>query len=247
MSTVAIEHPQDKRTGAIVTIVLHALVLILFMLFGLTQPNPLPEDEGIELSFEEAGGLTGGAEIPDPGTPPPSAATTTAPVTPEDVATEEESPVELPKPVTPAPKPNPKPAEVQPPKPNPNALFNPSSNPSENQTGPPGGGPTGDRPGDGGAGSFHGTGFEGKLGGRGLSVGPRFTDKPQEEGRVALNIFVDRQGNVVRVTQNLDKSTTTSQVLFNMAKKAAMQCKFSVKADAAAEQKGEMIFTFVLE
>jgi hypothetical protein len=58
---------------------------------------------------------------------------------------------------------------------------------------------------------------------------------------------VDRSGKVTRVTQNLDKSTTTSQTLFNIAKKAALQCTFTAKADAAAEQVGLMVFVFQLQ
>ena len=249
MSSIVIQQQgKDRRTGAIVSIVLHAIVIILFLLFGLSQPNPLPKDEGIEISFESAGGLTGGAPDPNPGSPQETAVPVTAPETPEEVATEEESPVEVPKPVKPKPKPKPQPAEPKPPKPNPNALFNPSSNPNTNPTsGPPGGGPPGDKPGDGGVGNFHGKGFEGKLAGRGLMRGPSISEKPNEGGKVALDIFVDRTGKVTRVAFNLDRSTTTSQVLFNLARKAALQCTFSAKPDGPAEQKGEMAFVFILE
>ncbi len=243
-----IEYKQDKRTGAVVTVVLHVLALLLFMRYGLTQPDPLPEEEMIEIEFSDAGGLAGGSAAPDQGAPQETTESAVAPSAPEEVAVEEESPVEVPKPVTPKPKPKPVPVDPGPPKPNPNALFTPSSNPSNSSGGDPGGsGPPSGTPGDGGTGSFHGAGFDGKLSGRGFFRGPSVTDKPAEAGKVALNIFVDRQGNVVRVTQNLDKSTTTSQVLFNIAKKAAMQCKFSAKPDAPAEQRGEMSFTFVLE
>jgi hypothetical protein len=203
---------------------------------------------GIELAFEDAGGLTGGSPEPTPGSPQETATPVTAPETPEEVATDENSEVEVTKPVKPTPKPTPKPAEPKPPKPNPNALFNPSTNPSTNPTtGPPGGGPPGEKPGEGGVGNFHGKGFEGKLAGRGLMRGPSISEKPTEGGKVALDIFVDRTGKVTRVAFNLDRSTTTSQVLFNLAKKAALQCTFSAKPDGAAEQKGEMTFVFILE
>jgi hypothetical protein len=249
MSTISIQQQQnDRRTGIISTVVLHVLMILLFLFFGLSQPNPLPEEVGIELAFEDAGGLTGGAPDPSPGSPQETATPVTAPETPEEVATDENSEVEVTKPVKPTPKPTPKPAEPKPPKPNPNALFNPSTNPSTNPTtGPPGGGPPGDKPGEGGVGSFHGKGFEGKLAGRGLMRGPSISEKPTEGGKVALDIFVDRTGKVTRVAFNLDRSTTTSQVLFNLAKKAALQCTFSAKPDGAAEQKGEMTFVFILE
>jgi hypothetical protein len=249
MSTISIQQQQnDRRTGIISTVVLHVLLVLLFLFFGLSQPNPLPEEVGIELSFEDAGGLTGGAPDPSPGSPQETATPVTAPETPEEVATDENSEVEVTKPVKPTPKPTPKPAEPKPPKPNPNALFNPSTNPSTNPTtGPPGGGPPGEKPGEGGVGNFHGKGFEGKLAGRGLMRGPSISEKPTEGGKVALDIFVDRTGKVTRVAFNLDRSTTTSQVLFNLAKKAALQCTFTAKPDGPAEQKGEMTFVFILE
>lgn len=263
MSTIVIEHKEDRRTGAVITIVFHAILVFLFMYFGLKQPVPLPEEEGIELAMADYGTTDAGqgdTETPDPGSDQANAAPTSdnSPDTPEDVATEEESEVEQVKP--PDPKPTPKPDPKPRPKPDKpkeptldNRLANAlnswgqgGGNPGEGDSQQPGnqGVPTGVND---GIGSFHGKGFDGHLGGRGLSKGPSFTDRPEESGKVALHIFVDRQGNVVRVVQNLDKSTTTSQVLFNMARKAALQCKFSAKPDAPAEQKGEMIFTFVLE
>jgi outer membrane biosynthesis protein TonB len=251
MSTISIQHREqehDRRTGIIVTIVFHALVTLLFLYFGLTQPNPLPEEQGIEIAFESAGGLTGGDPLPNPGAPQESAVPTPSTSTPEEVATEEESPVEAPKPVTPKPKPKPAPETPKPPKPNPNSLFTPSNNPNPSPDSNPGGsGTPGAQPGGGGSGDFKGRGFEGRLEGRGLMRGPNITDKPNEGGKVALNIWVDRDGKVTRVTQNLDKSTTTSTVLFNIAKKGAMQCTFSARADGPAEQMGLLVFIFELE
>jgi hypothetical protein len=250
MSSITVQQQQnDRRSGAVGTIVLHVIMVLLFLLFGLQQPDPLPEEQGIELAFEDAGGLTGGDPAPTPGNPQESTAPVTAPAEPEEVATEDDSPVEVPKPVKPKPKPTPKPDTPKPPKPNPNALFTPSTNPSGTPSeGPPGGSKTpGDKPGGGGIGSFSGKGFNGRLDGRGFMKGPSISEKPTEGGKVALDIFVDRSGKVTRVTQNLDRSTTTSQVLFNLAKKAALQCTFSAKPDGPAEQKGEMTFVFILE
>lgn len=251
MSTIAVQHQEqerDRRTGIIATVVLHAIAVLLFLYFGLTQPNPLPEEERIELVFESAGGLTGGDPLPNPGAPQESAPPVPSTSSPEEVATEEDSPVETPKPIKPNPKPNPKPETPKPPKPNPNSLFTPSNNPSENTNQNPGGSNTpGSQPGGGGSGDFKGKGFEGKLEGRGFMRGPTITDKPDHGGKVALNIWVDREGKVTRVTQNLDKSTTTSTVLFNIAKKGALQCLFSARADGPAEQMGLLVFIFELE
>lgn len=250
MSSITVQQQQnDRRTGAVATIVLHIIMVLLFLFFGLQQPDPLPEEEMVELVFEDAGGLSGGDPDPNPGNPQESATPVTAPAEPEEVATEDDGPVEVPKPVKPQPKPTPKPETPKPPKPNPNALFTPSTSPSTTPSdGPPGGNDKpGDKPGGGGIGSFSGKGFNGRLEGRGFMKGPSISEKPTEGGKVALDIFVDRSGKVTRVTFNLDRSTTTSQVLFNLAKKAALQCTFSAKPDGPAEQKGEMTFVFILE
>ncbi len=250
MSSTAIEHQdaQNRRMGAIFTVVFHALLLLLFLFVGLKQPNPLPKEEAIELAFEDAGGLAGGttstqvAETPPaPAEPEPSAA--------EEVATEEVSEVAVPKPAKPKPvKPKPEPAKPEPRKPNPNSLFAPSANPNNPGSAAPGGsGPPSSTPGDGGSGSFKGKAFEGRLAGRGLVRGPDLSAKPTEGGRVALDIFVDRNGQVTHVSMNLDRSTTTSQELFNLARKAALQCRFTPNPNGPAEQKGEMTFIFILE
>ena len=248
MQTIELkQEAHDRRVGVIVTVVFHILLLILFLYVGLTQPDPLPQEQGIELAFEDAGGLTGGSISTSPAesTPPPAPAVA-QPEAPEPVATDEASDVAVPKAVK--PKPRPEPAKPQPRKPDPNSLFSPSSAPSSSSSsGQNGGGPPSSTPGDGGSGNFKGKAFEGRLAGRGLMRGPNLSEKPTEAGKVALDIFVDRTGHVTHVAFNLDRSTTTSQTLFNLAKKAALQCTFSPKPDGPAEQKGDMTFIFILE
>src|SRR5690606_5946906 len=156
-------------------------------------------------------------ETPDPGTKAGSA----APVpeqsddTPDDVATQDDSPVVQAKPEKPVPKsrpeakPKPKPAE-KPKEPTidrklAEALSNwgqtaGSSGQGDSQT--PGNEGVRDGKPDG-IGTFHGDGWAVNLGGRGLMKGPSITDKPNEGGKVVLDIFVDRNGKVTRVNFNL--------------------------------------------
>lgn len=249
MSSITVQQQQnDRRTGAVATIVLHIIMVLLFLFFGLQQPDPLPEEEMVELVFEDAGGLSGGDPDPNPGNPQESATPVTAPAEPEEVATEDDGPVEVPKPVKPQPKPTPKPETPKPPKPNPNALFTPSTSPSTAPSdGPPGGNNTpGDKPGGGGIGSFSGKGFNGRLEGRGFMKGPNISDRPPIDRRtvVALFITVDRQGRVTNARENLNKSNTTRVDLFNISKKGAMEMLFSAKPDGPFEQQGEITFVF---
>ncbi|MFZ1686722.1 MAG: hypothetical protein WAU70_04835 [Flavobacteriales bacterium] len=118
-----------------------------------------------------------------------------------------------------------------------------NSNTPGNQ-GVPGGDPNG-----GGGGPGHGglgPGGDWSLAGRGMSRKPDLSQKPTESGKVVLNVFVDRQGKVIRTTPNLTKSNTTSTALFDLARKMALTAAFTPNPQAAAEQRGEMTFRFEL-
>ena len=97
-----------------------------------------------------------------------------------------------------------------------------------------------------GKGTFGGNGSSFELGGRSMTSGPKVGEKPKEEGKVVLKIWVGRDGSVIRTAQNLGESTTTSQHLFNLAKKAALKAKFNQSPDAPPEQRGKMTFIFIL-
>lgn len=263
MSTIQLEQQhRDRRTGVIVTVVFHVLLTILFLFFGLQQPDPLPEEMGIEIAMANFGTSetgSGDTETPDPGSQQSAAAAAPSPSdeSPEDVATQDDSPVVQAKPEK--PKPKPKPNDT--PKPKPQQPAEPTiSDPLKealSQWGKGGGQPgQGDsqQPGnqgvqDGkpeGVGMMHGDGWSVSLGGRGLMKGPNITDRPEIQRRsvVVLTIKVDRNGKVTDARENLSKSNTTSQVLFNIAKKAAYQVSFTAKPDGAFEQQGEMTFIF---
>lgn len=265
MDTTALrqEQERDRRTGIVVSIVFHVLLTILFLFLGLKEPNPLPEEMGIELAMAEWGTTEtgmGDSSSPDPGrqqaAAPPTAAAT--PEVPDEVATEEESPVETPKPEKPKPKPDPKPQPK--PKPEPEKPKKTISDPLKDALSQWGKGGGDGGKGDGqqagnqgvetgkpdGIGTFHGEGWSVSLGGRGLLNGPNITDRPEIQRRsvVVITIKVDRSGKVTNAVENLSKSNTTSQVLFNIGKKAARQATFSAKPDGPFEQQGEMTFIF---
>ena len=260
MSTAALELKQDRRNSMIASIVLHVLLAILFLFIGLKEWDPPIPEEMVEVAMADFGTTVNGmgqVETPNPGEEQSAAAAATEEEETDEVVTDETSDVAVPKEEKKPEKPKDKPAEkpVKPKEP----TISKGLEDALNAWGTKGGGSSGEgssqQPGNAGVpdgvpeglGTFHGNGWSIALGGRGLVRGPNISEKPEEAGKVVLNIFVDRNGKVTRVTQNLDKSTTTSQVLFNLAKKAALQCTFSSKPDAAAEQKGEMTFIFILE
>ncbi len=85
-----------------------------------------------------------------------------------------------------------------------------------------------------------------ELAGRSLVKGISI-ETTKEEGIVVLKIWVDRRGNVFKAEPILSQCTTTSEYLFGLAKKAAMQNQYDSKPEAAPEQVGKMTFKFILK
>ncbi len=107
--------------------------------------------------------------------------------------------------------------------------------------------------GDGdGTGHGNGTpGFNGKGGydlkGRQLMVRPDKLTDSEEEGIVVVEIIVDENGKVIKATPGQRGSTTTSAKLFAKARQAVRQAKFNPSPDGAKEQRGTWTFVFTLE
>lgn len=261
---------KSKRIAMAISLVFHGLLLLFFLLWKIITPiPPFPEPGGGggELGIELGPDLGESSPAPSVQPTPPQQEQEETLLTEDD----EENPV-LPEPAkpdkTPKPKPKPEAAKpvkpappvVQPPKANPNALFTPggtgkggsgTTGGSTTGSGGTGGGDGGPGSGGGsgggtggGTGAFQGKGFQGHLGGRGLVRGPSIAEKPDVEGRIALDIYVDRTGKVTHVAWNPDRSTSSNTTLRSLATKAALQCTFSPKPDGPAEQKGEMVFIF---
>lgn len=75
---------------------------------------------------------------------------------------------------------------------------------------------------------------------------PKPVYKVQESGKVVVKIWVDRYGCVKR-TEFADETTISSSVLLNAARKAALETRFTMKADAAEMQPGTITYIFNLK
>ena len=122
-------------------------------------------------------------------------------------------------------------------------------------TGSGGGNGSGNGTGSGsGTGSGNGSGNGGGNGsGSGYSLGNRKAlSKPQpnytcqEQGRVAVQVTVDRNGNTVSVTAGVQGTTNTAKCLLDQAKIAAMSTKWQPDSNAPETQVGKIIYTFTL-
>ncbi len=83
-----------------------------------------------------------------------------------------------------------------------------------------------------------------KLKGRNLLKMPTLKDDSQDEGKVVVEIIVDRKGNVIKATPGVKGTTANSSTLFKKAQQAAYEAKFSANPDAQEEQIGLIEFIF---
>jgi len=67
----------------------------------------------------------------------------------------------------------------------------------------------------------------GGLGNRGVLHEPQINDRSQKTGRVVITVCVDKSGKVVKAEYTQKGSTTTDSELKEIAKKAALQFKFT--------------------
>lgn len=253
---------EDKRKGLIATVVFHLILLIIFLFSGLKIPVPLPEEQGLPVQLDLGNTDFGAGEFQPKSTatpidnadPQPETQESTPTESPEEVATQETaSDLTIPE-KTEAKKPVEKKPELD------ERLKkaisgNPFQSKENNES--KGEGNT-DQAGDHGKkdgsengnslyGDKSGGGISHSLGGRGFKGAPAIQGNWQESGKIVVNIIVDRDGNVVRVTPGGRGTTINNAELVRQVVESARKAKFTPKADAPAEQKGTMEFTFVLE
>jgi outer membrane biosynthesis protein TonB len=120
---------------------------------------------------------------------------------------------------------------------------NPDGNPNTHGTGGTGGGDGGgDGPGTG-PGSGPGKKFGFDLKGRAIVNPPTLPKDTKEEGKVVVEITVDKNGNVIEANPNGRGTTTSSAILKAKARQAAFATKFSVNG-AFEEQTGTITIVF---
>lgn len=85
------------------------------------------------------------------------------------------------------------------------------------------------------------------LGGRGFQKLPAPRYDYQGEGRVVVEVSVDRQGKVVQAVPGTKGSTTLDEYLLRVAKEAALEAQFEANASAPVVQKGTITYNFILK
>ena len=200
---------KDKGIAIAGTIVVHALVLLVLFLMAFRTPLPLPGEEGVEVDLGMMDQGMGNIQPEKPAIPMAAQPQQQQNKSKEDIVTQndDEAPA-IEKPKNTKPKQETKPVEEPKPTVNQKALFKGSNNPqaggSEGITGQPGdqgkpNGLAGIKKYDGNGGKGNGTGYD--LGGRGAKSLHRPDDDFSEEGRIVVDIWVNRNGQVVRAEQ----------------------------------------------
>jgi hypothetical protein len=253
---------KSEKYGLTGTIVFHVLLILLFLLTGLTYTVPPPAEEGILINFgfdDQGSGQEQTRSAVENRQEKVEEKTESERVqsrSDEDVLTQNSEE---------APKVNAKKSEnireeevKEEPKPS-KELSNAMSkwkNKSDNKSASDGitgkngdqGDPNGSLDSKSYVGGSGGNGFKLiGLGGRSMVKPPDIKDHSQEEGTVIVDIIVDKNGNVLRASPGARGSTTTSSVLYKIAKEAALSTKFNVSPEAPEQQKGQIVFTFLLK
>ncbi|NBO59175.1 MAG: hypothetical protein EBU73_09630, partial [Chitinophagia bacterium] len=82
------------------------------------------------------------------------------------------------------------------------------------------------------------------LQGRKISRYPSFVDEFNENAKVAVDVRVDQNGNVVGVNIQPRGTTTGNSAIKNIALQKAKLLKFTANADGADEEVGTVVFVF---
>lgn len=250
------------------TAALYTIALFLLLFLGFRTPLPLPGEQGILINFgeDETGfGSTEPKPVEKVVKLPEQAQVKQQQSAKEDPLTQdyEDAPAvkttkPVPKPVTPTTetqktKTEDKPVEQPKPVRDERALFgrnkNTSTSGSEGVT--TGTGNQGAQSGDEsstnyslGGGLGDGIGFD--LAGRvGVSL-PYPEYNYQKEGKVVVQVTVDRSGKVINAVPGVKGSETYDSYLLNEAKKAALASRFNAKETAAEFQVGTITYVFRL-
>lgn len=237
------EEKKNRKLGILISSVFHVLAILLLFAFSMSTEGKKEEPVMLVMDFSagssSAGGSSAASKTSEPTDEPQpvnkvdpvKTQTQESPITKSDKARSESS--------------SKKKSDEK--KPNSNAMAN----------GAFGGNGTGQADGDGngenqGIGDGeNGPGVKGKIGslGSGDGIPPAVTNPTRDqEGKVVIELTVDKQGNVVdvKVLSNHKKTTTTDPVLLNQAKKDGFRYKFKPDNRRAELSKGLRIINYVL-
>ena len=243
---------KNKVISGISTAVIMLLVALVLISFGYDPPDPPIPEEGVEVNIGDSD--FGSGDDPQPASEPTSSS---APAAQNQLATQhtEPAPSLNSSPVqgnTVAPQPTeqqvtePKEPEI-----NKNALFPGKRNQNSGSGGQGQSTGSGDQGKPGGTpnsnnynGNGGGNGTSYTLNGRSSVALPPPEYGTNDQGRVVVTIYVDRQGRVTRAEYNPKGSNIGGGALVNQAINAARKARFNADPNAPEEQRGTITYIF---
>lgn len=245
---------KDKGIAVIGTVAVHALALLLLFLMAFRTPLPLPGEEGVEVDLGMYNQGMGDIQPQQSAIPEEVKAQTQPQKTKEEIVTQdtEEAPAIEKKKTTRRKQRKPKlqrnhsrkstreryskaPTRLR------TAVRRHNRQPGDQ--GKPNG-LAGIKQYDGNGGNGNGTGYS--LGGRGAKKLERPNEDFNEEGHIVVDIWVNREGKVVRAEIAAKGTDIVNSQMRSKAKNAALQSKFAADPNAPDEQKGTITYTFVI-
>ncbi|MCP9201603.1 energy transducer TonB [Gramella sp. GC03-9] len=271
---MAVLETKHEKKSFTITVVIHVVLILLLIFFGLTYLDPPPES-GIAINFGTSEVGMGDEQPKEPVKSAPQQTTAqpvkSEPVIEKEVVTQdiEEAPViekkkkETPVESKPVEKPKEEPKPVKKPEPKPSkstndALSSILNGPERSGTASGGegndnqAGDKGSPEGDPNASSYYGqgAGLDGdgnyRLGGRSALNKEKFVQDCNESGIVVVKIVVDRTGRVISAQPGMKGTTNSASCLTEPAKRAALATRFNSDDNAPAKQVGTIIYNFKL-
>lgn len=270
MSLLSTKHEKKSFT---ITVILHVLLILLLLFFGLKFLDPPPES-GIAINFgnSEVGSGDNQPTEPVKSAPQQTSAPQVSQPKPvvEEVVTQEtedapviekkvekkpvvQEKIEEPKKLPPAKKPDPTPEKSTS-----DALSSILNGPKSEGTATGGqgddqaAGDKGSPDGDPSASAYYGNGMgldgDGnyRLGGRRALNKEKFVQECNESGLVVVQIEVNKNGQVTRATPGVKGTTNSAACLLDPARRAALATRFNSDANAPAKQVGTIVYNFKL-
>ncbi|MBO7225947.1 MAG: energy transducer TonB [Bacteroidales bacterium] len=233
------EDNKRRLISVIITLLLSMLGVGVLFVIALPYPDPPPPEYGVEMNMEELSDIgndfdnasEGGEDVSNNVASNNSEEKVVSQDTEEAPISSKNTKVEKPK------KEEKKPAE---PTINQNALF------SKGKVKKGNGGSQGisEGSGSGAGGNGEGKGVSFDLGGRGAKELVPPARSTTKTGQIVVEIYVDKEGNVVKVKAGVRPTTISDENLYRICEQAARKCKFAANQNAPELQKGTITYRF---
>jgi outer membrane biosynthesis protein TonB len=232
---------EDHRRAFYATLIFIMLMILFFLLVSLEEPDPPREPEVVEVElpdiiFEQGSQPEGGSDSNEEATVPVPSPNVEETAQEIDTQTEETIPVT-------SGQGNANTDNTNQSEPEPDSDFSFSGSGSGQGSGNGTGFGDGDGVGGNGDGNVPGDGAYNPD--RRVLAPPSYNANAQEEGRIALDLWVDADGKVIKTQYKASKSTTANQYLIGLAVKAAKTMRYDKKPGVYSEHVGYKIFEFI--